>query len=223
MVTTSRAADIRSAGLTSERIVRAAIDVLDAEGLNGLTFRTLAVKLKTGHGAIQRHIINKDKLLVTATTTALTPVLEAPGRGLPPRPAIHAVALAVFDAIDAHPWLSSQLFAVPWQPAMAELWEQIGRPVAELGVREDRLFTAVSTLVSYVVGVGSQNALNTHSLAAGTDRASFLDAVATTWESLDAVEHPFVGRVAGQLRAHDDRKEFLAGIDIILAGVGSLR
>ena len=218
-MTTSRSADVRSTGLTSDRIVRAAIDVLDAEGLSGLTFRTLALKLRTGHGAIQRHITNKDKLLVAATTTALTPALAVPRRGLAPRPAIQAIALAVFDAIDAHPWLSSQLYAVPWQPAMAELWEQIGGLVAELGVREDGLFTAVSTLVSYVVGVGSQNAMNTHSVAAGMDRASFLDAVATTWESLDPAEHPFVGRVAGQLRAHDDRKEFLAGIDIILAGL----
>ena len=101
---------------------------------------------------------------------------------------------------------------------MVQLWEQIGRPVEELGVPEGSLFTAVSTLVSYIVGVGSQNAVNTRSLAAHHNRDDFLNAVAR-WESLDPAEHPFVRRLAGQLRAHDDRAEFLAGIDIILSGL----
>jgi hypothetical protein len=31
--------------------------------------------------------------------------------------------------------------------------------------------------------------------------------------------YPFTRSVAAQLRAHDDREEFLAGIDLILAGI----
>jgi hypothetical protein len=85
--------------------------------------------------------------------------------------------------MEAHPWLGPQLFTAPWQPAMVQLWEQIGRPVEELGVPEGSLFTAVSTLVSYIVGVGSQNAVNTHSLAAHHKRDDFLDAVAARWEA----------------------------------------
>ena len=30
-------------------------------------------------------------------------------------------------------------------------------------------------------------------------------------------------RVATQLREHDDREQFLAGIDLILAGIGTVR
>ena len=219
MTKTSPSPGARSAGLTRDRIVDAAIDLLDAEGESGLTFRSLALKLETGHGAIQWHVANKAELLAAATVKALPRALTAPAAGTPPRLAIHAVALGVFTAIEAHPWLGPQLFAVPWQPAMVQLWEHIGRPVEELGVPEGSLFTAVSTLVSYIVGVGSQNAVNTHSLAGHHKRDDFLDAVAARWESLDPIEHSFVRRVAGQLRAHDDRVEFLAGIDIILSGL----
>jgi hypothetical protein len=179
----------------------------------------LALKLETGHGAIQWHIATKGELLAAATVTVLTRALATPAPGTPPRLAIHAVALGLFTAIDAHPWLGPQLFAVPWQPAMVQLWERIGRPVEQLGVAEGSHFTAVSTLVSYIIGVGGQNAANTHSLAAPEKRDDFLAAVAARWASLDPVEHPFVRRVAGQLRAHDDREEFLAGIDIILSGL----
>jgi AcrR family transcriptional regulator len=219
MTRTSRSSAARSAGHTRDRIVDAAIDLLDAEGESGLTFRSLALKLETGHGAIQWHIANKGELLAAATVKALTRALTTPAPGTPPRPAIQAVALGVFTAIDAHPWLGPQLFTAPWQPAMVGLWEQIGRPVEELGVPEDSLFTAVSTLVSYIVGVGSQNAVNTNSLAGHDKRDDFVGAVAARWESLDPTEHPFVRRVAGQLRVHDDRVEFLAGIDIILSGL----
>ena len=104
---------------------------------------------------------------------------------------------------------------------MVQLWEQLGRPLEGLGVPEESLFTAVSTLVSYIVGVGSQNAVNARSLTAHERRDDFLGAVAARWESLDPIEHPFVRRMAGQLRVHDDRVEFLAGIDIILTGLAA--
>jgi len=106
---------------------------------------------------------------------------------------------------------------------MVQLRKQIGRALEELGVPESSLFTAVSTLVSYIVGVGSQNAMNASAAAGSSSRNEFLDAVARRWGKLDPAEHPFVRRVAGRLRAHDDREEFLAGIGIVLAGVVARR
>lgn len=219
MTTPNRSSSARAEGLTRDRIIDASIQLLDAGGESGLTFRALALKLETGHGAIQWHIANKGELLIAATVGALTQALQGPAAGTLPRQAVHAVALGVFDAIDAHPWLGPQLFAVPWQPAMVQLWEHIGRPLEDLGVPEGALFTAVSTLVSYIIGVGSQNATNTQTVAGNSSRDDFLDAVAARWENLDPATHPFVRRVASQLRAHDDRQEFLAGIDIILNGL----
>ncbi len=79
--------------------------------------------------------------------------------------------------------------------------------------------TCPQTLVSYIVGVGNQNAMNTHVVAGHRSRDDLLDAVAGRWENLDPAEHPFVRRMAAHLRAHDDCQEFLASIDIILAGL----
>jgi hypothetical protein len=47
--------------------------------------------------------------------------------------------------------------------------------------------------------------------------------VSTVWSQLDPQEYPFVRSAAGQLRAHDDRMDFLAGIDLILRGIDSPR
>jgi hypothetical protein len=42
-------------------------------------------------------------------------------------------------------------------------------------------------------------------------------------EGLDAKEYAFTRIVAGELRVHDDRAEFLAGIDLLLAGMVASR
>ena len=45
----------------------------------------------------------------------------------------------------------------------------------------------------------------------------------TMWSQLDPHEYPFTRSLAGQVRAHDDRVDFLAGIDLILRGIDSPR
>lgn len=208
----------RSGELSRDRIVDAAISLLDSDGEQGLTFRALALKLQTGHGAIQWHIESKGDLLIAAAVRVLAGALRDPGPNTPPRVAIRDIALGVFDAIDAHPWLASQLFAAPWQPGMIQLWEQIGRALAQLGVPDGALFTAVSTLVSYIVGVSGQNAANRRAAAGHGSRDQFLDSVAGHWESHDPADD-LLDRLAAELRVHDDRAVFSGGVDIILAGL----
>jgi hypothetical protein len=43
------------------------------------------------------------------------------------------------------------------------------------------------------------------------------------WLRLDPDAYPFTRSVAGQLRAHDDRANFLVEIDLILGGIAGLR
>jgi len=55
------------------------------------------------------------------------------------------------------------------------------------------------------------------------DRSAILATVASKWAQFDAAEYPFVRRVAAQLPGHDERQQFLEGIDLILAGIETLR
>src|SRR3954465_3816370 len=67
MARTSGRADRRTDALSRERIVQAAIEILDAEGESGLTFRALATRLSTGAGAIYWHVASKGELLAATT------------------------------------------------------------------------------------------------------------------------------------------------------------
>jgi hypothetical protein len=51
---------------------------------------------------------------------------------------------------------------------------------------------------------------------------AFLATVGARWERLDPAEYPFVRRLAAQLPGHDDRQQFLAGLDLILAGIKTI-
>lgn len=218
----SRRTDRRSDALSKERIVDAAVELLDAGGEAALTFRALAARLATGSGALYHYVADKHELLAAAADAVVARVMSGVVGGAEPRAAIRAIALGAFDAIDAHPWVGAQLSREPWRPAMVQLAEGIGGPLRALGVPERAQFDAWSALVNYVLGVAGQNAANARLHAPGTDRSALLATVAR-WAQFDPAAYPFVHRAATRMREHDDREQFLAGVEIILAGISAVR
>ncbi|WP_328611129.1 TetR family transcriptional regulator [Amycolatopsis sp. NBC_00345] len=223
MATRRQRTERRTDALSKERIVEAAIEILDTEGESALTFRALTTRLATGPGAIYWHVANKNELLTAATSDVIARVLTDVAAGTEPREAIRTLALGLFDAIDAHPWVGTRLSGEPWQFAMLQIFEGIGGQLKALGVPEPELFGSASALVNYILGVAGQNAANARLVAPGTNRSAFLADVVAQWTRLDPAEYPFVHHIAKQLVEHDDRDQFLAGIDLILAGAGTLR
>jgi AcrR family transcriptional regulator len=211
----------REEPLTRQQIVGETVELLDEAGANGLTFRALAERLATGPGAIYWHISGKDELLAAASETVIDGVIPVAAPGTAPGEAVRALALALFDAIDAHPWLGTQLSINPVRSPMLRFFESLGRQVRALGVPPSAEFTAASALLSYILGVAGQNAANARAVSPDTVRSEFLGAVASVWAELDADEYAFTRSAADRLRDHDDRAEFLAGIDLILAGIVS--
>ncbi|WP_089100280.1 TetR/AcrR family transcriptional regulator [Streptomyces hyaluromycini] len=239
MATRTRRSQRRTEALSRERIVEAAVELLDTAGESGLTFRALTERLATGPGAIYWHVANKDELLAAVTDAVVAAAVavgrtagtrqsppEKPEPQASPQDGIRGVALGLFEAIERHPWLATQLAAQlsrsPWGTVTPRMFESIGQQVRALDVPESSWFTVTSALVHYVLGAAGQNAANSASaraLAPGVDRARFLDTVSTAWEELDPDEYPFTRAVADQIRGHDDREQFLAGIDLVLAGI----
>jgi len=216
----SRRASRGEAALSRDTIIDAAIALLDSSGENGLTFRALATKLATGAGAIYWHVADKDALFTAASDVIMA---RAIGISLPaatPRQNIQTLALAVFEAMDQHPWLGSALSQAPGRLPTVRLLERLGQQVAALGVPASRQWVAACTLLNYLLGVGGQNAANA-SIARVQDleRTHFLETLSAAWSQLDAQEYPFTRSVAAKLREHDDRADFLAGIDLIVQGM----
>jgi AcrR family transcriptional regulator len=224
MVKNARSIQRREESLSRDRIIEASIAILDSSGESGLTFRALSERLATGPGAIYWHIASKSELLTAACDAIVARTLSARVVGATPTATIRAVALGMFDAIDAHPWVGSALTRAPGQLPIVRILERIGQQVRALGVPDEEQWATVSVLLNFILGVCGQNAANMQfARTRGVDRSDFLEAVATAWSQLDPDEYPFARSVAGDLRAHDDRVDFLAGIDLILSGIESPR
>ena len=218
MATSTTRSTRRTDPLSQERLVDAAIEILDAQGEDALTFRSLAARLSTGPGAIYHHVANKDELLKAAASQIIASAIDGPQLQGEPVEAIRSTAAAVFDAIDSHPWAGAQLAREPWQLAVIRLFETFGQLLRELGVPESGQFDAVSTLVNYILGLAGQYAAGARVLGPHTDRSAFLREIAEQWQQLDPATFPFMRSLSAGLDQHDDRIQFLAGIDLILAG-----
>ncbi|WP_328459565.1 TetR/AcrR family transcriptional regulator [Streptomyces sp. NBC_00448] len=223
MTTKSRRTPRRTEALSRDVIVEAATGILDAEGEDALTLRALTVRLSTGYGAIYHHVADRGDLLAAATDHVIARVVAGLDADAEPRQALRAVALGLFDAIDAHPWVGAQLTREPWRPPLLDIYEKISTHLQALGVPERALSDAAGVLVNYILGVAGQNAANARALAdSKTDRSTFLAAVAARWAQLDPARYPSLRRAGTRPREHDDREQFLAGVDLILAGIESV-
>lgn len=222
MTRAGRRGERRTDRLSKERIVEAATELLDTEGEAALTFRALSRRLATGAGAIYHHIGNKDELLAAAADAVVDRVLSDVDGDIEPHERIRATALGMFDAIDEHAWVGAHLAREPGQSTTLRVFERIGGSLYAMDVPERALFDAASALLNYILGTASQNAANARRAAGRLDRSTFLAELAGQWSRLDPEEYPFATRITEQLSDHDDREQFLAGIDLILAGVDAL-
>jgi AcrR family transcriptional regulator len=213
----------REESLSRDRIIEEAIELLDDEGESGLTFRALAERLATGAGAIYWHIANKNDLLTAACDTVVARTMNETAVTTP-EATIRAVALGLFDVIDDHPWVGSALTSTPGLSPIVRILERIGQQIRALGVPDQQQWASAGALMAYILGVSRQNAANGQfARTRGLDRSEFLQAVSTAWSQLDPKEYPFTRTLGRQIRDHDDRVDFLAGIDLILLGIKSSR
>ena len=220
MASSTPRAGRRAEARTKTQIIEAAIAILDGDGEAALTFRALAARLTTGAGAIYWHVANKDDLLAAAADHVVSDAMaEIDAGAADPERAIRAIALAVFDAFDAHPWVGAQLSLAPGRSGMLRVFEAIGSRLGPLGVPQHERFHAWSALVNYIFGVAAQNADNARRAHGELMRESLLGAIADSWKRLDAVDYPFLHEIAAQLPGHDDREQFAEGIDLILTGI----
>ena len=213
----------REQSLSRERIVDASVELLDERGEEGLTFRALSERLATGPGALYWHISGKGELLAAACDAVVARTVHRIANSTP-EATIREIALGLFDVIDDHPWVGSALTSTPGLTPIVRILERVGQQIRALGVPEDQQWAAVGALMAYILGVSRQNAANGQlARERGLNRTDFLNSVAAAWSQLNPEEYPFARSVAGQMRDHDDRVDFLVGIDLILTGILSGR
>lgn len=105
----------RGTGLDRTTIVRAAIAIADADGMDAVTMRRVAERLNTGPMSLYRYVPDKDALV----SMMVDEVIGEPGaRGsdkLPAhwRDALRQVAESIWDVCQTHPWYPEAIMVRP--------------------------------------------------------------------------------------------------------------
>lgn len=144
----------RGAGLTRERIVKAAIDVADADGLAALSMARLAEHLGCGTMSIYRHVANKDDLVTLMVAAAVGPPPQ-----LDPTDWVAALrhwSTALWEVYHRHPWILQAAAAGP--PADPQQLAWLDTALAALqgtGLAERDKLAAVTALMHLVRGAAA--------------------------------------------------------------------
>ena len=226
VATRTRRSQRRTEALSRERIVEAAVELLDAAGEGGLTFRALTERLATGPGAIYWHVANKGELLGAATDAVVAAALAVEPAELRTRRRTRSApsrsACSTRSTSTRGSPRSSQRSS-PAAPGVGDAADpRKHRPAGpRAGVPEGSWFTAtIGADALHPRRRGPERRERPRSRARRGPH-EFLDAASTAWAELDPDDYPFTRAVADQMRDHDDREQFLAGIDLILTGIAT--
>lgn len=175
--------------LTADRIVRAAIELLDDEGLDGLNMRSLAKRLGSAATAVYWHIKTKDDL-VRLASDAIWHEVELPDLDATDwRTAATAHANGMHAMLTRHPWLvqafGSHLLHGPGQARHNDLSLAIFEKAGFSAADADRAAGAVFTFVlGSALGPAARVSLNRRLSKNGADAERLMaDAMARATET----------------------------------------
>jgi AcrR family transcriptional regulator len=205
--------------LSRERILEAALDLVDAHGIEALSMRKLGQALGYEAMSLYNHVSNKDDLLDGILDLVLA---EMP----PPDPegglaAIRSSSLAAHEALKRHKWAAG-LLMVPGhvRPARIEFMDGLLRALRNAGFSAETTYHAYHVLDAHIVGFSLWQASHGSIPAEVDDVRAFIDRVVppTTYPYLHehAIQHLEDG-------AHQDVPAFEYGLDLLLDGFERLR
>ena len=199
----------RSKGLSREIVIERALDIVDAEGLGGLTMRRLAADLDVGVATVYSVMPSKEDLFQALADTVLGELEPVPEGHLTPPEALVDYFLAMHEMLTRHPAVA-QLSAV--HPVLSSSALRVQENIMELlrdgGLDPEAAANAYSTIGSYVLGF----TLTRISRLDGGRR----ELLAT----LPEAEFPALRASAPFFATHaTDERQFLDGLRSIVAGV----
>ncbi|HSA53611.1 MAG TPA: TetR/AcrR family transcriptional regulator [Yinghuangia sp.] len=143
----------RAGGLSTTRIVDAALEVLRAEGVEALTVRAVADRLDTTSASLYRHIASRDELMALMADHVLGDIRVTPtGRGW--RADVEALMGELRRVLLAQPLpASAGRSGSGYGPNALRLIDAALGMFLEAGLRTRQAAFAATTMIQFVAGV----------------------------------------------------------------------
>lgn len=201
--------------LSRERVLRAALELADASGVESLTMRRLGEELGFEAMSLYRHVANKKDLLDGMLDLVLAEWQLPRGQG-DWTEAIRTSALSVHDALRRHPWAARLLMTGSHiRPT------RLGYMEGLLGRLEDAGFDAATTYHVYHLLDGYIFGFSLWEIAYTTVPLDD-EAVSRLMQTIPWDEYPQLAEHRDQHMsegAHHEVSAFVVGLDLILDGL----
>ena len=204
--------------LPPDRILAAAVELLDEQGAEALSMRSLAQRLESGTATLYRHFSNRSELVSMVIDHMLGEVdLDAHAVAeLPWQQACILFAQHMFDALGRHGNVASLLIEyTPMGPNALANRELCLTVLLDNGFAPAVAAHAFATLARYVVGFAIQ--LSGSAAVNGQQDAE----LSAAFHELDASRYPATVAVADDLPVPLE-EEFACGLRLIVAGLEQL-
>jgi AcrR family transcriptional regulator len=143
----------RTSGLHREQIIAAAVEILDAEGLDSLSMRKLGAKLGAGATSLYWHVSNKDELLELVLDEFWGMVRIPEPEHASWRELLTTFAYSFRATIREHPWVASLVGRLPSiGPNSLRLSDRLRRAFVQAGFQGVDIYLASGSVMCFVLG-----------------------------------------------------------------------
>jgi TetR/AcrR family tetracycline transcriptional repressor len=199
--------------LSREAILRAALRIVDNEGVDAMTMRRLASTLNVNPMSIYHHLPNKAAVFGGLAELVFAELESAPPRDdVPWQEELKAAARAYRDGLRAHPNLALQILSDTSvvSEVMVTTVEPFYRALDRGGLTPRQIFESVNTIVDFIHGfMLGETAVRADTFELGPD---LLDRV----DNLPAGKAPTLGRVVQALGREGLHYDFDTGFESAL-------
>jgi AcrR family transcriptional regulator len=205
--------------LSRERIVCAAAELIEREGVDAVSMRRLAAELGSGVMSLYNHVPSKAALLDGVAEWVMSGIDFSSEPGASWEDQVRAQARAFRQIARAHPRCTMVVVSRPATSAAAML--PIEHALATLrgaGFGGEEAVRAVRAFVAYIVGSLLREVGVSPSLAPPQD-----DPPAERRLWLDPAEFPQATSLAAELLRKDHDADFEFGLDLLVRAVADLR
>jgi len=206
----------RPAKFTREQLQRAALALVDAHGLAGLTMRALASKLGTGAMTLYNYVSQREELEVLVVEAVIGEARWAPDSGLAWHGELEAVAVMLWRSIRTHPHVIPLILTRRSRsPEVFEVTEALLRTLARGGYTGSRLLVAFRAVSALIMGSAQAELAGPLTLQAGESAGETI----ARFQALSPDRFPHLIEIATAASASDAETEFRAGLTILIAGL----
>jgi AcrR family transcriptional regulator len=204
--------------LSREAVVEAAMRVLRARGIDGVTMRAVAAELDTGAASLYVYFANR-KALLDAMFDAVIATIDVSDVPDPERwrDQLTSVLTRIVECMDAHPGIARiPLANIPTGPNAVRVADHVLALLAAGGIDDRSAAWFIDVVFLFVNATAYETSIY---VERGQGEEQTIDALEREFAQLDVARYPSFARLMPALMSGTGEQRFAFGLQLLIEGL----